>query len=154
MSTSTPDPSNAQPDLEVRDTEEFLDQRLPITRALKIAAGALVALTLISLMAWGAARELPGIWGVLMGVAIGGGFVLATAASVLATSNSTPSMTMAVVLGGWLVKMVVLILLFVWLRGFDFYDNTAFGVTTLAALVVALTAEAWGVITSRTAYLS
>ena len=58
------------------------------------------------------------------------------------------------VLGGWLVKMVVLILLFVWLRGFDFYDNTAFAVTTLAALVVALTAEAWGVITSRTAYLS
>ena len=154
MSTSTPDPSNAQPDLEVRDTEEFLDQRLPITRALKIAVGALVALTLISLMAWGAARELPGIWGVLMGVAIGGGFVLATAATVLATSNSTPSVTMAVVLGGWLVKMVVLILLFVWLRGFDFYDNTAFAVTTLAALVVALTAEAWGVITSRTAYLS
>lgn len=154
MSTSTPDPSNAQPDLEVRDTEEFLDQRLPIIRALKIAAGALVALTLISLMAWGATHELPGIWGVLIGVAIGGGFVLATAATVLATSNSTPSMTMAVVLGGWLVKMVVLILLFVWLRGFDFYDNTAFAVTTLAALVVALTAEAWGVITSRTAYLS
>lgn len=36
--------------------------------------------------------------GVLMGVAIGGGLVLATAATVLATSNSTPSMTMAVVL--------------------------------------------------------
>lgn len=51
--------------------------------------------------------------------------------------------------------MVVLILLFVWLRGFDFYDNTAFAVTTLAALVVALIAEAWGVITSpRTVYLS
>ena len=156
MSTSTPDPSNAstsKPDLNVRDTDEFTDQRLPIIRARKIAAGALLALTVLSLMGWGAARELPGIWGVLMGVAIGGGFVLATAASVLATSNSTPSMTMAVVLGGWLVKMVVLILLFVWLRGFEFYDNTAFAVTTLAALVVALTAEAWGVITSRTAYL-
>lgn len=154
MSTSTPNPDSARPNLEVRDTDEFTDQRLPIIRALKIAGGALAALTLVSLMAWGATRELPGIWGVLMGVAIGGGFVLATAVSVLATANSSPSMTMAVVLGGWLVKMVVLILLFVWLRGFDFYDNTAFGVTTLAALVVALTAEAWGVITSRTAYLS
>ena len=61
---------------------------------------------------------------------------------------------MAVVLGGWLVKMVVLILLFVWLRNFNFYDSTAFGVTTLAALVVALAAEAWGVITTRTSYLS
>ena len=112
MSTSTPNPDSARPNLEVRDTDEFTDQRLPIIRALKIAGGALAALTLVSLMAWGATRELPGIWGVLMGVAIGGGFVLATAVSVLATSNSSPSMTMAVVLGGWLVKMVVLILLF------------------------------------------
>ena len=154
MTTSSPNPESQPRDLNVRDASEYTDQRRPIIRALKVAGGALVALTLISLMAWGATRDLPGIWAVLLGVAIGGGFVLATAVTVLVTSESSPSTTMAVVLGGRLVKMAVLILLFVWLRNFNFYDLTAFGVTTLAALVVALAAEAWGVITTRTSYLS
>ncbi|MBA1836024.1 hypothetical protein GC584_05950 [Corynebacterium sp. zg912] len=129
------------------------DHRRPLVRALKVAGWALVALTVVSLMAWGAAREIPGIWAVLMGVAVGGSFVLLTAVSVLVTSNSSPSATMAVVLGGWLLKMGVLVLFLLWIRGFNFYDHKAFGVTTIAALVVALAAETWGVITTRTTYL-
>lgn len=145
---------NHTPDLSVRDTAEFDDPRRPLVRALQVGGWALVAVTVVSLMVWGATRDLPGIWGALMGAAIGGGFVLATALTVLATSNSSPTATMAVVLGGWLVKMVVIVLLLLWLRTLDFYDPTAFGVTTIAALVVALGAETWGVITSRTAYVS
>lgn len=129
------------------------DHRRPLVRALKVAGWALVALTVVSLMAWGAAREIPGIWAVLMGVAVGGSFVLLTAVSVLVTSNSSPNATMAVVLGGWLLKMGVLVLFLLWIRGFNFYDHKAFGVTTIAALVVALAAETWGVITTRTTYL-
>lgn len=146
--------SESEPDLAVQDTEEFDDPRRPLIRALRFGAYALLALTVISLMAWGNARDLPGIWGALMGAAIGGGFVLATALTVLATSRSTPTATMAVVLGGWLIKMVVLILLLLWLRSFDFYDTAAFGVTTIAALVVALAAETYGVISSRVSYIS
>lgn len=140
--------------LEVNDTTKVSDHRQPLIRALKVAGWALVALTVISLMAWGAARELPGIWAALMGVAVGGAFVLATAVSVLATSNSTPNTTMAVVLGGWLLKMGLLAIFLLWIRGFDFYDHRAFGVTTIAALVVALAAETWGVLTTRTTYLT
>lgn len=139
--------------LEVNDASDASDHRQPLIRALKVAGWALVALTVVSLMAWGAARDLPGIWAVLMGVAVGGGFVLATAATVLVTANSTPTTTMAVVLGGWLVKVGLLAVFLMWIRGFDFYDHRAFGVTTLAALAVALAAETWGVITTRTTYL-
>lgn len=139
--------------LEVNDANVMSDHRRPLVRALKIAGWALVVLAIVSLMAWGAARELPGIWAVLMGVAVGGGFVLLTAVSVLATSNSSPNTTMAVVLGGWLLKMGVLVLFLLWIRGYDFYDHKAFGFTTIAALVVALAAEAWGTITTRTTYL-
>ena len=146
--------SDTEPDLNVRDTEEFDDPRRPLIRALRFGAYALIALTVISLMAWGNARDLPGIWGVLMGAAIGGGFVLATALTVLATSHSTPTATMAVVLGGWLLKMVVIILLLLWLRTMSFYDTTAFGVTTIAALVVALAAETFGIISTRVSYVS
>lgn len=146
---TTPEPKP----LQVNDIARAQDQRQPLLRALKVGALALLVLTVVSLMGWGAARDLPGIWGALMGVAVGGGFVLATALSVLATSNSSPTTTMAVVLGGWLVKMGVLSIFLLWIRGFDFYDHTAFGFTTIASLVVALAAEAWGVITTRTTYL-
>lgn len=139
--------------LEVNDTSSMSDHRRPLVRALKVAGWALVALTVVSLMAWGAVRELPGIWAVLMGVAVGGSFVLLTALSVLVTSNSSPNATMAVVLGGWLLKMGVLVIFLLWVRGYDFYDHLAFGVTTIAALVVALAAETWGVVTTRTTYL-
>ena len=87
-------------------------------------------------------------------MAIGGGFVLATAASVLATANTSITTTAAVIFGGWLIKIVVVLMLLLWLRGFDFYDTAAFGVTTIAALVVALVAETWGVLTVRTAYVT
>lgn len=139
--------------LEVNDTSQVSDHRQPLIRALKVAAIALVVLTVVSLMGWGAARDLPGIWAALMGVAVGGTFVLATAVTVLATSNSSPNTTMAVVLGGWLIKMGLLAVFLMFIRGFDFYDHRAFGVTTIAALVVALAAETWGVITTRTTYL-
>lgn len=139
--------------LEINDASAMSDHRRPLVRALKVAGWALAALTVVSLMAWGATRDLPGIWAVLMGVAVGGSFVLLTAISVLATSNSSPNATMAVVLGGWLLKMGVLVIFLLWIRGYDFYDHRAFGITTIAALVVALSAETWGVITTRTTYL-
>lgn len=139
--------------LEVKDANVMTDHRRPLVRALKVAGWALVALTVVSLMAWGATRDLPGIWATLMGVAVGGGFVLSTALTVLATSNSTPNTTMAVVLGGWLLKIGLLVLFMLWIKGFDFYDHQAFGITTVAALVVALGAETWGTITTRTTYL-
>ncbi|WP_394280560.1 hypothetical protein [Corynebacterium sp.] len=123
-------------------------------RALRLGSWALVVLTIISLIVWGSIRDLPGIWGVLIGAAIGGGFVLATVISVLATSNTSPSTTLAVVLGGWLLKILVLLLLLAWLRTMSFYDATALGVTTIAALVVVLATEVWGIITTRVTYVS
>lgn len=143
----------ATANLEVSDTAQYQDQRRPLLRALRFGTIALVALLIVSLMGWGAVSGVPGLWAALMGVGIGGGFVLLTAISVLVTSNSTPTATMAVVLGGWLIKMVVIGLILLALRDATFYDSTAFGVTTIAALVVALGAEAMGVLSVRTAYI-
>lgn len=148
-----PGASQSEGDLTVADTSDFDDPRRPLVRGLRLGGWVLFALTVISLMAWGAASGLPGLWAVLLGAAIGGGFVLLTAASVLATSGTSPSTTMAIVLGGWLVKMVVLIIVLMLIRDLHFYDHTAFGVTTIIALVVVLGAEAWGVITSRVGYI-
>lgn len=138
---------------EAKDVPEYEDPQAPLKRALKLGSGALVVLTIVSLAAWGAARDLPGIWGVLLGAAIGGSFVLLTVLSVLATANTTPSTTMAVVLGSWLVKLLVLIGLLMWLRTMDFYDTPALAVTMIAALVVVLATEVWGIMTTQAMYV-
>ena len=59
------------------DTDtDFEDQRRPLVRAVKFGALALAALTVISLVVWGLVGGAPGLWGVVIGAAIGGGFVL------------------------------------------------------------------------------
>jgi len=137
----------------VNDISEFQDHRRPLIRAFKAGGWALLVMTVISLAIWGSIRDLPGIWGVLIGAAIGGGFVLLTVASVLATSGTSPSTTMAVVLGSWLVKLIVLILALMWLRTMDFYDTAALGVTVILALIVVLATEVWGVMTTNVTYV-
>lgn len=133
---------------------EFDDHRRPMVRAVRFGSMALAVVTVLSLVGWGWAKDLPGIWGVLLGAAIGGGFVLLTALSVLVTANSSPSTTMAVVLGGWLVKVVLLIIVLLAIRGMDFYDNVALFMTVILALIIVLGTEVWGIITSRVTYVS
>ena len=130
------------------------DHRRPLKRALRLGAIGLVVVTIASLAIWGGVRGFPGIWGVLVGAAIGGGFVLFTAASVLLTARTTPSTTMAVVLGGWLLKVVILIMVLLLIKDLEFYDTMALFVTVLLALAVTLGTEVWGVITSNVTYVS
>lgn len=141
--------SNTTPE----STPDYDDPQAPLKRALKLGGWALVVLTVISLAVWGGMRDLPGIWGVLIGAAIGGGFVLLTVISVLATAKTSPSTTMAVVLGGWMLKLVVLLIVLFILRGMDFYDTAALGVTVILALIVVLGSEVWGIITTRVTYV-
>ncbi|MEJ5928148.1 hypothetical protein WG915_05890 [Corynebacterium sp. H128] len=132
---------------------EYDDHRRPLLRALKFGWLGLAVATVISLAAWGAFRDLPGIWGVVLGASIGGGFMLLTVLSVLATSNTSPATTGAVVLGSWLFKIVVLLIALYFLRDMHFYDRIAFIVTVVVALIVVLGSEVWGVVTSKVTYV-
>ncbi|MDV2427954.1 hypothetical protein RAE06_03475 [Corynebacterium tuberculostearicum] len=123
-------------------------------RAVKLGGLALLFITVVSLAVWGGISGLPGIWGVLVGAAIGGGFVLFTALSVLLTANTTPANTMAVVLGGWLLKVIVLVMVLLVIRDMDFYDTVALFVTVMLALFATLGTEVWAVVTSRVTYVS
>lgn len=144
---------NVEANAPTEPTPEYEDPQAPLKRALKLGGWALVIITIISLAIWGGLRDLPGIWGVLIGAAIGGSFVLLTVISVLVTANTTPSTTMAVVLGSWLVKLLVLIAIMVWLRDLTFYDNAALAVTIIASLVVVLASEVWGIMTTKAMYV-
>lgn len=135
------------------NVSEFDDHRRPLQRAIRFGSLALLTVSVVSLSIWGWAAGIAGIWGVLMGAAIGGGFVLLTAISVLVTANTTPSTTGAVVLGSWLLKIVVLLGVLMVIRGMTFYDRWAFVVTTTLVLIAVLSVEVWSVITSRVTYV-
>ena len=135
------------------EISEFDDHRRPLQRALKFGSIALIVFTLISLAIWGATRGVPGVWGDVIGAAGVGGLVLLTARSVLFTANSNVTTTGAVVLGGWLLKIVILIIVLAVIKDMTFYDNTALFVTVVIALVVVLLTEVWGVVTSRVTYV-
>lgn len=147
---ATPEPKGAADTTQ----SDYDDPRRPLARAVRLGGIALLVITVISLVAWGAWRDLPGIWGVIIGAAIGGGFVLLTALSVLITAGTSPSTTGAIVLGSWLLKIVVLIIVLAVIRDMDFYDVPAMAVTTVIALIVVLATETWGVITARVTYVN
>ncbi len=144
-------PVDAAP--ETPGVSQYDDHRRPLQRAVKFGFIALVVITIISLAVWGGLRDLPGIWGVVIGAAIGGGFVLLTALSVLFTSGSNATTTGAVVLGSWLLKIIILIIVLAVIKDMEFYDSTALFVTVILALLVVLLTEVWGIITSKVTYI-
>ncbi|WP_273050901.1 hypothetical protein [Corynebacterium nuruki] len=148
-----PTPVSELPDINVSPDGDITDHRRPLLRAARLGGIGIAVLTVISLAVWGGSRELPGIWGVLIGAAIGGGFVLATVGIVLLTSNTTPQTTMIVVLGSWLLKFIVVLVILLLIKDMDFYDHTAMAVTVILALVVGLATESVGVLRTTTTYV-
>ncbi|HEY3436664.1 MAG TPA: hypothetical protein VGK35_03140 [Actinotalea sp.] len=64
-----------------------------------------------------------GVWGAVIGVAIALVFSGTTVVSMLVTAHSPVTTTAVVILGGWLVKMVVLVATLVVLGDQHFYDR-------------------------------
>ena len=117
----------------INNVDDFDDPVLPLKRALRFGSIALVAITIISLAVWG--------------------FVLLTVLSVLAASKTSPTNTIIVVMGSWLIKLLVLIIILAVIRDMDFYDKMALFVTVVLALIATLGTEAWGVVSARVSYV-
>jgi hypothetical protein len=62
-------------------------------------------------------------------------------------------MTMIVVLGSWLLKFIVVLVILLLIKDMDFYDHTAMAVTVILALVVGLATESVGVLRTTTTYV-
>ncbi len=106
-----------------------------LRKALTLGTAALAVLMLLSAGLWGALDGTPGLWGALLGAAIGGVFVLLTAVVVVATAQTSPNVTGAVLLGTWLLKLIL-----------DFYSRRAFALTLVVAMIVVLATETVAII--------
>lgn len=96
---------------------------------------------------------LPGVWGALLGAAVGGGFVLFTAVVVLATARSEPTTLAAVLLGSWLLKLILAIAVMMVLAGMDFYSRGTFVAVIALAVIGLLALETRAVLRTKVPYV-
>jgi hypothetical protein len=129
------------------------DQVAALRAALRHGVLRLLVLAVGASVIAGLMQGMPGVWGALLGAAVGGGFVLFTAVVVLATANAEPTTLAGILLGSWLLKLVLAIIVMVVLRGMDFYSRGTFVAVIALAVVGLLTVETRAVLRTNVAYV-
>ena len=72
---------------------------------------------------------------------------------VLVTANSSPQVTLGAVLGSWLLKAALLLVVLIVIKDKTFYDNTALGVTIILVLVAMLGSEIMAITRTKLMYI-
>ncbi|MGO1400911.1 MAG: hypothetical protein ACTHUY_00765 [Flaviflexus sp.] len=83
----------------------------------------------------------PGLWGALLGVSIAGTAMGLTLAVMILTEKRPGINDMSVLLGGYLLKIAILFVVFVSLQRFDFFNETALLLGFVGAVVVSLAVD-------------
>lgn len=113
----------------------------------------LVALAVVGSVVASLVAGWAGLWGALIGVAVGGGFILCTALAVLFTEKMPPATSGLILLGSWLLKMILAIVVLGLLKGMDFYSKGALVIVMVLALVIVLGAETYGLLKVKVPYV-
>jgi hypothetical protein len=125
----------------------------PMRRVLVIGGiAAAIALPVAALLGYLAAGP-PGAWGALIGMAIPVGFFAITAVTALLTARMSATSLGAVVLGSWLLKIVLLLVVLALLRQADFYNRMALFICLLVGTAGLLTLEGVIVVRTRVPYV-
>ncbi|MCB2174889.1 MAG: hypothetical protein KQH57_03715 [Actinomycetales bacterium] len=113
--------------------------RAVLRRALRHLLWLLAALAVAgSVFGWFVAGA-AGVWGALIGVGVALVFSGTTVLAHLRTADAPATTTGAVILGSWLAKMALLVVLLAVLDGLTFYDRTVL----VAVLVVGVVGSAY-----------
>ena len=96
----------------------------------------------------------PGLVGALIGLALPALVLGVTLAAALLTRRSGPEVLAAAVLGSYLLKLVLVLVVLAVLRGLDSYDRPVLGVTALVGLAVALVAESAAMVRAKVPYVT
>ena len=103
--------------------------------SLRMMGWLLLGLSVLGLGAGYAFARGPGVWAALMGVGIAALFSGTTIVSMLRTTGSSPTTMAAVVLGAWLGKIIVLMVVLATIADRDFYNRVVFGIVLFAGVV-------------------
>ena len=121
--------------------------------AVKWGVMGLIALAVVGALLGGLFAGKEGVYGALIGAAVGGGYILFTAMGVLLTAKLPALTAGAVLLGTWLLKMILAMVVLFVLSDMDFYNKTALVLVIIMSLVVVLGAETYGVLGTKTPYV-
>ncbi len=126
----------------------------PLRTALRYGLIGLGVLVVASVVIATAVAGMPGLWGALLGSAIGGGFILTTLLSVILGAKLPPSTQGLVLLVSWVGKLLVALIVVGVLNQFDFYSRPALFFTVVGALLIVLGAETYGVVSVKVPYVT
>lgn len=122
--------------------------------ALRATLIMLVVLTVVGIGVGALVAGLPGVWAALLGVAVTLIFSGTTIASMLYTADKGPNVTMAMLLGGWIAKMLVLVILLAILGQMDFYHHMIFAVIVMIGVVGSAALDMLSVVRGRQPYVN
>lgn len=94
-----------------------------------------------------------GAWGALMAAGFGLAFTFTTIALLRLVAGRGPELLQVVLLGGWILKLVLVVLIMLWLANQDFYHRGVFFGTLVAVVLGAIAIEIWSVATTRMPYV-
>lgn len=97
---------------------------------------------------------LPGLWAALIAAVLGIFFTATTVAGLYYAAGRGQQALMIVLLGGWLVKMIILGAVIFWLKNQTFYHKGTFAATIITLVIAALVVEMVIVATARIPYVS
>lgn len=125
---------------------------IPMRRVLRVGVlTALIALP-VSMVLGQVIAGTAGVWGAAIGMGIAVGFFAITVAVALGTASMDVTALGAAVLGSWLVKMILLIVVLALLRDADFYSRPVLFAALLIGTIGALVLEAVVVTRTRVPY--
>ncbi len=133
--------------------QDSIPQHAPFVAALRYGGTGLVVVAVVSSVISFLAAGSRGLWGALIGAAVGGAFIIATVLVMYLMRNAAPTTTGGVLMGSWLLKLLVAIGVLAVLRGMDFYDNKALVLTVVATLIVMLTVETMAIVRTKVPYV-
>ncbi len=130
------------------------DPTAALRRGLRYGLLGLLVLAVGGVIVGSLVAGVSGVWGALLGAAVGGGFILCTVLAVLLTAKLPATTAGAVLLGSWLLKMILAIVALALLDSLDFYHRPTMVAVIALSLVVVLGAETYGVLQTKVPYVT
>lgn len=122
--------------------------------ALRATLIMLVVLTVVGIGVGALVAGMAGVWAAVLGVGVTLIFSGTTIASMLYTADKGPNATMAMLLGGWIAKMLVLVILLAILGQMDFYHHMIFAVIVMIGVVGSAALDMLSVVRGRQPYVN
>lgn len=128
--------------------EATLYRRALRVSVIGLAALAVVAIPVGLLVAGGA-----GLLAAEVGVAVAALAGITTQVAMMVGHRHTPHMMAAILLGSWLLKMIIIVIVLLVLQGFEDFHKGIFAVFMLVGVFGTVAADLWAVRASRVPYV-